>query len=449
MQLVNSVKPLFLLDFSPGRFLLSALNSVFHAPDSVRTTAPERTSTPQVPTVPQPVVEPPTPPSRRQILFDAPVIERSRANSARLAPGPKPKVVELLPAERNRLEQFARSRTNSAESVYRARIILVLADAPGVSAAAKLLGFSRNTIALWRDRYLALGEKGLDTLAIPGRAPTISDIARVNLIGMACGTPADFGVAARTTWTHESLHEAYKAHHPDLEPISITTIQRILQNADLKPHRLRLWLHSPDPDFRRKVNEVCALYKEVPEGAVVLCFDEKTGMQALGRRYPTVQPAPGLAGRQEFEYVRHGTRSLLATFNPHTGDVFAQVRPTRTAEDLVDFMEALAAHHPTGDVHIVWDNLNIHHEGKDKRWTDFNERHGNRFHFHYTPIHASWVNQVEVFFGIFSKRVLKNADFGNAEALEKASMAFIERWNCHEKHPFAWKFKGYPLVNTS
>ncbi|MFM7199241.1 MAG: IS630 family transposase [Myxococcota bacterium] len=381
--------------------------------------------------------------------LDAPQREPRRSTPHRVAPGPKPKTIELLPAERKRLELLARSRTGSAESAYRAQIILTLAEAPNVSAAAKKLGFSRNTITLWRDRFLDRGELGLKTLSIPGRMPTISDIARVNLIGMACGTPADFGVLARTTWTHESLHEAYMAHHPTLEAISVSTIQRILHNADLKPHRLRLWLHSPDPEFRRKVNEVCALYKEVPEGALVLCFDEKTGMQALGRRHAAVLPSPRLQGRKEFEYVRHGTRSLLATFNPHTGEVFAQVRSTRTAEDLLAFMEALAAHHPTGDIHIIWDNLNIHHEGKDKRWTEFNEKHGNRFHFHDTPIHASWVNQIEIFFGIFSKRVLKHADFGSVEALEKASVAFIEHWNRTEKHPFAWKFKGYPLVSSS
>jgi transposase len=368
---------------------------------------------------------------------------------ARRPPGPAPRQIELVKPERVQLEQQVRTRTDSAESVFRARIILALADNPSVTGAASALKTSPKTIRLWRDRFLERGIQGLQSLPIPGKAPSIPDIARVTLIGMACGQPADFGVKHRNTWTTESLHEAFLATHPDLGPISPTSVQRILGQADLKPHRLSLWLHSMDPDFRRKINDICALYRSAPEGSIVLCFDEKTGMQALGRKYPSKMAAPGRRGRQEFEYVRHGTRSLLATFNPHSGEVFAQVRPTRTADDLVDFMETLAVAHPTGDVHIVWDNLNIHHEGKDDRWTAFNKRHQGRFHFHYTPIHASWVNQVELFFGIFSKRVLRYADFGSVEALELASKAFIADWNRYEKHPFAWKFKGYPLVVKS
>jgi transposase len=381
--------------------------------------------------------------------LDEPVMAHVSPRTARTPPGPKPKVIELLRAERRWLTRMVGKRTAPAESVARARIILTLAESPSVTRASKLLLTSRNTIRLWRDRFLARGFNGLKTLSIPGRAPTISDIARVTLIGMACGLPSDFGVEHRNTWTHESLHQAFLTQQSDLGTLSLASVQRILSNADLKPHRLRLWLHSPDPQFREKITEVCALYKEAPTGSTVLCFDEKTGMQALGRKHPSKPSIPGRRGRQEFEYIRHGTRSLLATFNPHTGEVFAQVRPTRTADDLVEFMEALAVAYPTGEIHIVWDNLNIHHEGKAQRWSEFNRRHHGRFHFHYTPIHASWVNQVELFFGIFSKRVLRYADFDNVEALEQASMAFITHWNRCEKHPFAWKFKGYPLVNSS
>jgi len=206
-----------------------------------------------------------------------------------------------------------------------------------------------------------------------------------------------------------------------------------------------VWLHSPDPQFREKVANICDLYLNPPENAVVLCVDEKPGIQALGRKYPTKQAAVGRNGRFEFEYKRNGTRKLLAAFNPHTGQVYAEMRATRKAVDLVEFMEAVAEQHPGGDVHVVWDNLNIHYDGKDERWTRFNARHGGRFHFHYTPIHASWVNQVELLFSILQRRVLRYGEFDSLEELDAAVLGFLDHWNTHESKPFRWTFKGYPL----
>ena len=147
----------------------------------------------------------------------------------------------------------------------------------------------------------------------------------------------------------------------------------------------------------------------------------------------------------DYEYIRNGTRTLIAAFNPHTGEVLGHVGPTRTADDLVEFMETVAGHYPDQQVYVVWDNLNIHYDGPGKRWTRFNERHGGRFHFTYTPIHASWVNQVEVFFSILGRRVLKNAVYDHVDVLTEAVEGFLCHWNEHEKHPFRWTFKGYPL----
>jgi len=128
----------------------------------------------------------------------------------------------------------------------------------------------------------------------------------------------------------------------------------------LRPHRVRMWLHSPDPEFARKVREVCALYRTPPEGARVLCIDEKPGMQALERVHPTSYSRAGCAVRYEFEYLRHGTHTLIAAFDVGTGEVFGQCR-RRTAKGLMAFMETLAKRYPTGVIYIVWDNLNIHH----------------------------------------------------------------------------------------
>lgn len=257
---------------------------------------------------------------------------------------------------------------------------------------------------------------------------------------MACGKPADFDVKFRKLWTLDSLLETYRARFPDLDPMSRTSLLRILNDADIRPHRMKMWLHSPDPRFRQKVTEICNLYLSPPPGSVVICVDEKTGMQALGRKHPVKQPAKGRDGRYDYEYVRNGTSKLIAAFDISTGKVYGEVRPTRKAKELVEFMDALAE-----QLHVVWDNLNIHFDGPSTRWTKFNKRHGGRFHFHYTPIHASWVNQVELFFGILHRRVLRYGVHDSREELDADVLGFMKHWNEEEAHPFAWTFKGYPL----
>jgi transposase len=330
---------------------------------------------------------------------------------------------------------------------WRARVVLVLEQDPCIGRVARRLATDRKTVRLWRDRFRADGVPGLQTRPRPGRPPEIDAVTRCIVVGLACGKPADAGVPFRETWTTDSLLHALndyqRAHGGRL--LSRTSVLRILNQADFRPHHLRPWLHSPDPDFRAKVTAICALYLTPPPGSVVLCVDEKTGMQALERNHPTQLPEPARDGRFEYEYVRRGTRALLAAFDPHSGRVIGRVRAQRRATDLVAFMEDLAAHHPTGDVHIVWDNLNIHFDGADHRWTRFNQRHGQRFHFHYTPLHASWVNQVELFFGILHKRLLRYRVYRSVDELQAVIEAFLVHWNYAEAHPFRWTFKGYPL----
>lgn len=359
--------------------------------------------------------------------------------------GPQPIEMKLPPFERKILEVDVRRNRASYEEVMRAKIILALADNPCVSDIAEKLGLDRRTVRKWRDRYLERGRKGLRSLPGQGREPTIDAVSRCQIVAMACGKPKDFGVLHRNVWTLDALLQAYLSQFPDLAQMSRSSILRILNAADLRPHRMRYWLHSPDPAFRAKVTAICNLYLAPPEGATVLCIDEKTGMQALGRKHPTKMPEPGQAGRFEYEYIRNGTRKLLAALNPHTGEVYGQMRAHRKAEDLVDFMEEIARRHPDGDVYVVWDNLNIHYDGADKRWTRFNQRHGGRFHFVYTPIHASWVNQIELFFGILQRRILRYGVFDNLEQIDHAVLDFVEYWNAHERKPFRWTFKGYPL----
>jgi transposase len=205
-----------------------------------------------------------------------------------------------------------------------------------------------------------------------------------------------------------------------------------------------MWLHSPDPEFREKVNRICELYHRPPPGSVVLCIDEKTGIQAIERKHQERNPRPGRTRRREFEYIRHGTQSLISSFEVSTGKVHGVCGDSRTGDDLEAFMEELAILYPDTEVHVIWDNLNTH-KAMRKRWDPFNERHGGRFHFHFTPLHASWVNQIELWFGILGKRCLRNASFRSAIGLRDAIVQYMRQWNEREARPFRWTFEGYPL----
>lgn len=298
------------------------------------------------------------------------------------------------------------------------------------------------TVERWRARFRGAGLPGLQDRPRPGRPAKFGPVTRLELIALAC-EPLERSEGTMRRTLAGLVHEA--AARGLVPTISRSSYQRILAGGELRPHRVRGWLHSPDPQFREKVTAITELYLHPPAGAVVLSIDEKTGMQALERRFPDRPARLGRPGRREFEYTRHGTQSLLCAFEVHRGRVLADCGDTRTAADLMSFMESVAVHYPTGPVHVIWDCLNIHFDGIAQRWTAFRARHGNRFVFHYTPKHASWVNQVELFFSILQRQCLRPGSFRSTAELRTAVLAFIGAWNRDRAHPFRWTFTGYPL----
>ncbi len=358
-----------------------------------------------------------------------------------MARGRPARRVVLTPGQRQELEGLVRRGTAAQRDVLRARVVLLAADGVGTVEIANRLGVTPPTVSKWRQRAARSGIKGLTDAKRTGRPRTISEEARLGLIAVACEPLNSEG--GRTTPTLNEIRDKAVARDV-VETISRSHLHRILQEGDVRPHRVRMWLHSTDPDFRAKVNEICELYHNPPPGSVVLSIDEKTGMQAIERKHMDGDPRPGRDRRREFEYIRHGTQSLIAAFEVHTGTVHAVCGATRTGDDLEAFVEELATIYPDTEVHVIWDNLNIHTAMK-KRWNPFNERHGSRFHFHFTPVHASWVNQIELWFGILGKRCLRNASFRSKAGLRDAIFDFIDHWNLKDGHPFRWTFEGYPL----
>jgi len=342
---------------------------------------------------------------------------------------------------RRELQQLANSTTAEHRQVVRARVILLAAAGYGNADIARRVGCHVDTVRKWRQRF-ASDSRGssLQDKKRSGRPNRVPMEIRCEVVKLACHEPNEYDVSCRDTWTHQALAEALEKETG--WKLSNSEVGKILRCKDFRPHRIKRWLHSPDREFRPKVKRICELYITPPPGATILCVDEKTSMQALEHRYPFTQAKPGKAGRKEAEYIRHGTSNLLAAFDVRTGQVFGRCRSQRTAAELVSFMEEVAQRDPKGDVFIIWDNLNIHYDGRDQRWTQFNERHGNRFHFVYTPLHASWVNQIEIWFSILQRRILRHGSFCSVADLNNRVMAFIAHWNRCESHPFRWTFRG-------
>lgn len=353
--------------------------------------------------------------------------------------------VSLSRKQKRELTEITRREAGEARLYRRSRMVLLAASGASVSSIARQLGTCRLRVLDWVRRFQTAGVEALRDRPRPGRPHVIRALERHQVIAAACQSPRDLGVS-RNTWTHEALSEALTASGL-VRSISSSEVGRILDGADIKPHRVKMWCHSKDPDYQKKMRRIVQLYIKRPPGEPVLCIDEKTGMQALSRGRNLQLAAPGRAGRFEFEYKRNGTRCLFACFNIATGKVLGRCTTSRKRPDFFAFMDAVASTYRQRRVHVVLDNLNTHKNTRQGQFvTDWNRRHGNRFVFHYTPTHGSWLNQVELWFGIVSRRVLRYGNFRTPDQLIAAIEEFIDHWNKHEAHPFRWTYDGLPLV---
>ena len=369
--------------------------------------------------------------------------------------GRPPLTLALTPEETAALSLRVRAPTSTQRDAARARIILACADGGSAREIAARLGVPVRRVERWRERFLRKRLKGLGDLPRRGHALTFNSVTRCEIIALACDPigQKNTGLDRRGRPKYVPImrtieHVRQEAIARGIVPtIGKTTVQRILAQGAVRPHLVRGWMHSTDPHFREKVTEICDLYLNPPVGSTVLCIDEMTGVQALEHGVPD-HWGPGRprgCPRQEWEYIRHGTQTVIAAFDVRTGKVVAICSPTRKGKDLQRFMRQVAAQYPEGPVHVIWDNLNIHFDGPTRRWSRFNRRHGGRFVFHYTPKHASWVSQIELFFSIVHRQCLRHGDFHSVAELRAALLGFIDCWNTQRAHPFRWSFTGYPL----
>jgi putative transposase len=349
------------------------------------------------------------------------------------------KRIEISEENRAELSRIVRSGTAQVRMVERAQIVLHAAEGHSAVKIGCLLGCSANTAQKWRARYERDGLAGLGDLPRSGKPLTISQAVRARLIAKACTRPPASAEGARQErWTYEQLGQAVG--------MSGSQAHVILSRAEIKPHLTDYWIMSDfsAPEFEERCGEVCGLYVNPPENVLVVSLDEKTGIQAKAPTKPDTPPAPGgRAARREHEYIRNGTQCLFACLKVHEGDVLAMPSKTRNRFDLIRFLEHLDSEIPVVEgqkIVAISDNLSTRGTQEVTDWLTGHPR----WSFQFTPTHASWLNQVEIFFSILYRRLLKHGMFTNEQDLAEQMLAFIETYNQTAK-PFKWTYTGKVL----
>jgi transposase len=342
-------------------------------------------------------------------------------------PGTK---IVLTPEEQETLELWVRSGRTEQRSVRRARIVLAAASGEGTLAIAKRLRERPSTVSKWRKRFNQLRLSGLQDAARSGPPRRYDDTAELRILALLDQPPP----AGYAQWNGRLLAAA-------LGDVSVDQVWRTLRRKRIQLQRKRSWCISTDPQFGPKAADIVGLYLHPPENALVLSVDEKPHIQALERAQGYLRLPNGTALRGvSHEYKRHGTTTLFAALNVMTGQVFATHASRRRRREFLAFMNDLVALYPDQELHVVLDNLSTH-KPKHDRWL---ARHP-RVHLHFTPTHASWLNQIECWFSILSTGALKGASFTSPAQLRQAIDGFIGVYN-ETAEPFEWtKAEVHPV----
>jgi transposase len=347
-------------------------------------------------------------------------------------PSPILEPLELTDDERTTLERWARRPTSAQALALRCRIVLACATGESNTTVAKELGIAFGTVSKWRSRFLALRLDGLVDEPRPGAPRQIGDDAVETVVVKTLEeTPTD-----ATHWSTRSMAKA--------TGMSQSAVSRIWRAFGLKPHLVDTFKLSPDPLFVEKVRDVVGLYINPPDGALVLCVDEKTQIQALDRTAPVLPLRPGLPERRTHDYVRGGTTNLYAALDVASGHVIADMTDRHRAIEFRRFLNLINRSVPDQfDVHLVVDNVSTHKTPEIKKWL---LRHP-RFHLHFTPTYSSWMNLVERWFAELTTKWLRRGTHRSTKELESAITDWIDHWN-DEPKPFVWHKSADEILDT-
>jgi transposase len=322
--------------------------------------------------------------------------------------------------DRPKLEGLIRSSTVAAGLAQRARIVLMAADGVANYDIAARVGVSRPTVNLWRNRYAERGMAGLQTGKRSGRPQTV-DRARV-IAATLTPPPAGLGV---THWSSRLLAGRLGLEH--------STVAAIWKDYRVRPWRAETFKFSTDPELEAKVVDIVGLYLAPPQNAVVLCVDEKSQVQALNRTQKVLPMQPGHAEQRTHDYVRHGTTTLFAALEIATGKVTGLCKNRHRHQEFLAFLKHVARAYPEVELHLVMDNYAAHKHPNVTTWLEANPR----IHVHFTPTSGSWLNLVEVWFGIIERQAIRRGSFPSVRDLMIKIRAFVDGWN-RRKHPFIW-----------
>jgi transposase len=330
----------------------------------------------------------------------------------------------LREGDRARLEALTRMPTAPAGLVQRARIVLLAAAGVPNTEIAERLGSSRPTVLKWRDRYAESGIEALGDLPRPGRPGTVDEVTvLVATLADDGKPPAHLGV---THWSSRLLGKQLG--------LAYSTVAKIWRKWGIQPHRVETFKFSTDPQLEPRIRDIVGLYLAPPEKAVVVCVDEKTQVQALDRTAPILPLRPGLPERQSYDYKRNGTTSLFAALEVATGRISADAcYQQHTNAEFLTFLKKVAKAHPKVKLHVVVDNYATHKHPNVKAWLAKNPR----ITMHFTPTSCSWLNMVEIFFGIITRQAIRRGTFESVPDLKAAIRAFIDAYNTRCK-PFTW-----------
>ena len=345
-----------------------------------------------------------------------------------LAPAP---ALAVTDAERRELMQLTTVRSAPQGIALRARIVLGAADGVANNALARQLSTTLPTVLLWRRRFQEEGLIGiLEDRPRSGRPKKITAEQEAALVDKTLhSTPRN-----ATHWSVRSM-----AHEQELSP---ATVQRIWSKHHLQPHRFESFKFSTDPEFVSKVRDIVGLYLNPPDKAIVLCVDEKSQIQALDRTQPILPLRPGLPERQTHDYERHGTTTLFAALDVVAGKVIGQCQTRHRHQEFLRFLDKIDAATPANlSVHLILDNYGTHKHPEVKKW--FAEH--DRYHVHFTPTSASWLNQVERWFAEITRKRIRRGTFRSVRELEKAIREYIREHN-KAPQPFVWVASANKII---
>jgi transposase len=328
------------------------------------------------------------------------------------------------------LQKLKRSLTKESRLVLRAKIILLASQGKPYEKIMQQTFQSRASIAKWINRFHLYGISGLKDKRRPGKPRIITPEQEALVVQRACSKPE----GGYTNWSQRRIAKSVG--------ISQTKVFQILNAADLKPHKTEYWCgKSPDPKFDEKMATIIGLYMNPPENALVLCVDEKTQIQALDRTQPELPIRGGNAKRQTATYKRNGVVSLVAALSVHEGEITAKTMDSNNGANFLNFIQILEKKYHDKTLHLIVDNLSVHKHKDVKAWLSTKQH----IHLHFTPTYSSWLNQIEIWFNIMSKDVLRGGIWKSKEQLIDQLMDYIKTYNISRAKPFTWTYTGKVL----